>query len=101
MSRSVGIARGRRDPDLRGLAVGLPGTMSTDDRLDIKEAAQILDEDHYGLEKIKERILEYLAVRSLADTIGADPAVRRPARRGQDAASARASPGRWAASSRG
>jgi len=36
---------------------------------DIKEAAQILDEDHYGLEKVKERILEYLAVRSLADTI--------------------------------
>ena len=49
--------------------VGLPWNVSTDDRLDIKEAAQILDEDHYGLEKIKERILEYLAVRSLADTI--------------------------------
>src|SRR5256885_7972396 len=43
--------------------------VSTDDRLDIKEAARILDEDHYGLEKIKERILEYLAVRTLADTI--------------------------------
>jgi ATP-dependent Lon protease len=49
--------------------VGLPWTVSTDDRLDIKEAATILDEDHYGLEKIKERILEYLAVRTLADTI--------------------------------
>ncbi|HEX9045110.1 MAG TPA: endopeptidase La [Candidatus Limnocylindrales bacterium] len=49
--------------------VGLPWNVSTDDRLDIKEAAKILDEDHYGLEKIKERILEYLAVRSLADTI--------------------------------
>ena len=49
--------------------VGLPWNVSTDDRLDIKEAAQILDVDHYGLEKIKERILEYLAVRSLADTI--------------------------------
>ncbi len=49
--------------------VGLPWNVSTDDRLDIKEAAQILDEDHYGLEKVKERILEYLAVRSLADTI--------------------------------
>ncbi|MFL5646531.1 MAG: endopeptidase La, partial [Chloroflexota bacterium] len=36
---------------------------------DIKEAARILDEDHYGLEKIKERILEYLAVRTLADEI--------------------------------
>jgi ATP-dependent Lon protease len=49
--------------------VSLPWTTSTDDRLNIKEAAQILDEDHYGLEKVKERILEYLAVRSLADTI--------------------------------
>ncbi|HSH22101.1 MAG TPA: endopeptidase La [Candidatus Caenarcaniphilales bacterium] len=49
--------------------VGLPWNVSTDDRLDIKEAAKILDEDHYGLEKIKERILEYLAVRTLADTI--------------------------------
>ena len=49
--------------------VALPWNVSTDDRLDISEAAQILDEDHYGLEKIKERILEYLAVRTLADTI--------------------------------
>ena len=49
--------------------VGLPWTTSTDDNLDIKEAAKILDEDHYGLEKVKERILEYLAVRALADTI--------------------------------
>ncbi|HEY5434029.1 MAG TPA: endopeptidase La, partial [Candidatus Limnocylindrales bacterium] len=49
--------------------VSLPWTTSTQDRLNIKEAAQILDEDHYGLEKVKERILEYLAVRSLADTI--------------------------------
>ncbi|MES2210653.1 MAG: endopeptidase La [Chloroflexota bacterium] len=49
--------------------VGLPWNTSTDDLLDIKEAARILEEDHYGLDKIKERILEYLAVRSLADTI--------------------------------
>jgi ATP-dependent Lon protease len=49
--------------------VSLPWNVSTDDRLNIKEAAQILDEDHYGLEKVKERILEYLAVRSLAETI--------------------------------
>jgi ATP-dependent Lon protease len=49
--------------------VGLPWNVSTVDNLDIKEAAKILDEDHYGLEKIKERILEYLAVRTLADTI--------------------------------
>ncbi|HVL54101.1 MAG TPA: endopeptidase La [Vitreimonas sp.] len=49
--------------------IGLPWNVSTDDQLDIREAARILDEDHYGLEKIKERILEYLAVRTLADTI--------------------------------
>jgi ATP-dependent Lon protease len=49
--------------------VALPWNISTTDNLDIKSAAVILDEDHYGLEKIKERILEYLAVRSLADTL--------------------------------
>ncbi len=49
--------------------VGLPWNVSTDDNLDIRAAAVALDEDHYGLEKIKERILEYLAVRALADTI--------------------------------
>ena len=49
--------------------IGLPWNVATDDLLDIKEAAKILDEDHYGLEKIKERILEYLAVRTLADEI--------------------------------
>ena len=49
--------------------ISLPWNVATDDQLDIKKAAEILDEDHYGLEKIKERILEYLAVRTLADTI--------------------------------
>jgi len=49
--------------------ITLPWKTETEDLVDIKEAAKILDEDHYGLEKIKERILEYLAVRSLADTI--------------------------------
>ncbi|MBA3876797.1 MAG: endopeptidase La [Anaerolinea sp.] len=49
--------------------VSLPWNVTTEDRYDIKEAAKILDEDHYGLEKVKERILEYLAVRSLAETI--------------------------------
>jgi ATP-dependent Lon protease len=49
--------------------VGLPWTTSTTDNLDIKEAAKILETDHYGLDKVKERILEYLAVRALADTI--------------------------------
>jgi ATP-dependent Lon protease len=49
--------------------VGLPWNVATDDNIDIREAAKILDEDHYGLEKVKERILEYLAVRTLADKI--------------------------------
>jgi len=47
--------------------VTLPWSKSTRDNLDLKEAQRILDEDHYGLEKIKERIIEYLAVRKLKD----------------------------------
>jgi len=43
----------------------LPWHDSTEDNLDIKKARQILDEDHYGLEKPKRRIVEYLAVRKL------------------------------------
>ncbi|GAB6184324.1 endopeptidase La [Thermodesulfovibrio hydrogeniphilus] len=43
----------------------LPWSRSTKDRLDIKAAKEILDKDHYDLEKIKERILEYLSVRKL------------------------------------
>ena len=42
--------------------VELPWSNSTKSKIDIKKAAQILEEDHYGLEKAKERILEYLAV---------------------------------------
>jgi ATP-dependent Lon protease len=49
--------------------VSLPWNVTTEDQLDIRAAAGILDEDHYGLDKVKERILEYLAVRSLAETI--------------------------------
>jgi ATP-dependent Lon protease len=43
----------------------LPWSKSTDDNLDIKRAAEMLDEDHYGLEKVKRRILDYLAVLKL------------------------------------
>ncbi len=43
----------------------LPWNQLTEDNLDIEHARQILDTDHYGLEKVKERILEYLAVRKL------------------------------------
>lgn len=44
----------------------LPWSVKTKDKLEIRAAEKILNEDHYGLEKIKERILEYLAVRKLA-----------------------------------
>jgi len=45
--------------------VNLPWSAQTKDTLDLKKAQRILDEDHYGLETIKERIIEYLAVRKL------------------------------------
>lgn len=47
--------------------VSLPWSVETKDKLEIPEAEKILDEDHYGLEKPKERILEFLAVRKLVD----------------------------------
>src|SRR5512134_2721525 len=49
--------------------LSLPWNELTDDKLDINEAERILEEDHYGLEKVKERILEYLAVQSLVGKI--------------------------------
>jgi len=45
----------------------LPWARSTEDRLDIKAAKEVLDKDHYDLEKVKERILEYLSVRKLKE----------------------------------
>ena len=42
-----------------------PGTKETEDNLDIEHAREVLDEDHYDLEEVKDRILEYLAVRKL------------------------------------
>ncbi|WP_249870953.1 endopeptidase La [Oceanobacillus saliphilus] len=47
----------------------LPWTKKTQDTIEIKYAEKILNEDHYGLEKVKERILEYLAVQKLTKTI--------------------------------
>ena len=49
--------------------LGLPWEKSTPDNLDLRRAKEILDQDHYGLEKIKERILEYLAVLSRVQKI--------------------------------
>ncbi|GLI06635.1 Lon protease 1 [Paenibacillus tyrfis] len=45
--------------------LGLPWAQSTEDDLDIRKAEEILNQDHYGLEKPKERVLEYLAVQKL------------------------------------
>ncbi len=48
--------------------LSLPWYETTEDRLDVGEAERVLEEDHYGLAKPKERILEYLAVQSLIET---------------------------------
>ncbi len=48
---------------------GMPWNISTEDSLDIVKAENVLDEDHYNLKKVKERILEFLAVRSLKETM--------------------------------
>ncbi len=47
--------------------VEIPWAKTTKDKLDIKQAQKVLDEDHYDLEKVKERILEYLSVRKLKE----------------------------------
>ena len=49
--------------------VSLPWGIDTDDNLDLEDAEKILNEDHWGLEKPKERIVEYMAVRKLAEKI--------------------------------
>ena len=56
----------------------LPWSESTEDRIDLKEAKKILDEDHYGLDKVKERIIEYLAVRNLKQKKDPNGTVRGP-----------------------
>ncbi|WP_227396714.1 endopeptidase La [Jeotgalibacillus aurantiacus] len=49
--------------------ITVPWTNATDDDLDIKRAEKILDRDHYGLEKVKERVLEYLAVQQMTQSL--------------------------------
>ncbi|WP_404404165.1 endopeptidase La [Jeotgalibacillus malaysiensis] len=49
--------------------ITVPWSQSTKDDLDIKKAEKILDRDHYGLEKVKERVLEYLAVQQLTKSL--------------------------------
>ncbi|CAL8897879.1 endopeptidase La [Bacillus sp. FSL W8-0645] len=49
--------------------IGLPWGIYTEDRLDLKLASEILDDEHHGLEKVKERVLEYLAVQKLTNSL--------------------------------
>ncbi|MCM3737146.1 endopeptidase La [Bacillus cytotoxicus] len=49
--------------------LSLPWTEATEDRIDLARAENILNEDHYGLEKVKERVLEYLAVQKLTNSL--------------------------------
>jgi ATP-dependent Lon protease len=56
--------------------VELPWSVTTDDNLDIAHAREVLDADHYDLERVKDRILEYLAVRKLQQTPATSSASR-------------------------
>ena len=58
--------------------VDLPWSKSSEDRVDLEEALKILDHDHYGLGKVKGRIIEYLAVRNLKQKRNPDGSVRGP-----------------------
>lgn len=49
--------------------INLPWGIYTEDRLDLKIASEILDDEHHGLEKVKERVLEYLAVQKLTNSL--------------------------------
>ena len=82
--------------------VSVPWCNQTKDNLDLEKARNILDEDHYGLENIKERILEYLAVRKLKTKMkGPILCFVRPAGRREDLPGQEPSPGPWAGNSSG
>jgi ATP-dependent Lon protease len=58
--------------------VDLPWATFTEDNVDVEAAKNILDEDHYGLEKVKDRVVEYLAVRKLKEQVEQDSTVKGP-----------------------
>jgi ATP-dependent Lon protease len=58
--------------------IGIPWGKITHDPIDVAHARQVLDDDHYGLDKIKERILEYLAVKKLREERGVVDRTREP-----------------------
>ncbi len=63
--------------------IALPWNEGSEDNFDIEDARRILDEDHYGLEGIKERILEFLAVRQLRHRVAQQNGSRRGVQQGQ------------------
>jgi ATP-dependent Lon protease len=69
----------------------LPWNVRTDEKLDVAEAARVLDEDHYGLRDVKDRILEFLAVRQLASE-RATPAEAEDAQKAEKKAADKADP---------
>lgn len=64
MAPDASVSRGYLDT-----VFSLPWNKETRDKLDINKAKEILDAEHYGLEKVKERILEYLAIRKLSKSL--------------------------------
>jgi len=64
MSPDLSVSRGYLDN-----IFSLPWNKETRDKIDLVKAKDILDKDHYGLEKVKERILEYLAIRKLSKSM--------------------------------
>jgi ATP-dependent Lon protease len=66
------------------LLVSLPWSKSTSEHIDVKHAREVLDQDHYDLEKVKDRILEYLAVRRLKEERVAENAAREAAMQEQE-----------------
>ena len=73
MSPEATVVRGYID-----WLTALPWRTTTTDDLDIGNVQKVLDEDHFGLEKVKDRITEYLSVLKLTAQQGADPRLRRP-----------------------
>lgn len=64
MSPDISVSRSYLDT-----VFSLPWNKETRDKLDLEKAKEILDNEHYGLEKVKERILEYLAIRKLSKSL--------------------------------
>ena len=64
MSPDVSVSRTYLD-----MVFSLPWNKETKDKIDLEKAKEILDDGHYGLEKVKERILEYLAIRKLSKAL--------------------------------